>query len=111
MPIDPARGPRATMIDHPHHAGSPAIAAGTLLAAALGAAASWLDPAHCGGLAAISPEDLTAWTKAICNNIFTIVNTIVGCYHLLTIGRSTFRGRRGKAKGRRPAADADERAG
>lgn len=76
------------------HHGSLGVAALALCAAAGGVVASTVDPSPPPVAFALTPDDLTAWTKAICNNLFTIVNTLVGCYNLLALGHSTAKRRR-----------------
>jgi hypothetical protein len=80
---------------------SPLTAAIAFGAAGLGLVAQAVDVNPEPGLIGLTPDDVTLWTKAICNNLFTIVNTLVGCYHLLTVGRAT--ARRRKAKRATPA--------
>lgn len=76
------------MIDHPSH-GSPLTAAIALTAAALGACAHALGVDRPGLLAAMpqTPVELVDWVKAGCNSLFIVVNTLVGCYHLLRMGK------------------------
>lgn len=72
------------MIDHHQSAGSPVTAAVALGAAAAGMLAHWIDgAAHL--FAAPSPEDITAYTRAIVGAIAMTVNLIVGSYHALKI--------------------------
>jgi hypothetical protein len=86
--------------------GSLGVACCALLAAASGVAAAHLDPAPAPVAFALTPDQLTEWTKAICNNIFTVVNTLIGLYNLLAIGRSTVgRRRAGKRTGPTPPVD------
>lgn len=70
---------------------SGAIALG---AAALGASAAWLDQTGHHALAALSPSDLDAWTKSIANVLFTLVNTLVGCYQLIAWAKVRHRHRK-----------------
>lgn len=79
-------------------AGHPGIAAVSLLAAALGVLSGAIDPAHHGLVAAMTPDDVTAWTKAITGAVFTAVNTLVGCWHLVRMGRSVQRRRKPRPK-------------
>jgi hypothetical protein len=89
------------MTSHEHH-GNPFAAAVALGAALLGAAGHWLEQRHPGLVAAVSPDEITAYTKAVCGAVFTAINTIVGCYHLLVFGHATIKRRRkAAAKARR----------
>lgn len=79
------------MHDH-SNAGHPGLAILSLVAAALGAIAHWLDGWALPGLGRLygsfGPDDLTAWTKALSTAVFTAVNTLVGCYNLLAFARN-----------------------
>lgn len=89
------------------HQGSIAVAACALAAAASGVLASSIDAAPPPIAYALTPQDLTEWTKAICNNLFTIVNTIIGLYNLIAIGQSTVKRRKAARHGRTKPTPSD----
>lgn len=77
-------------------AGHPGVAAVSLAAAALGVLSGSFDVVHTGLFTVISPDDITAWTKAITGAVFTSVNTLVGCWNLVAIAAGHRRRRRAK---------------
>lgn len=97
-----------------NHVGSPLAATVALVAAGLGACAAALEPGAHPLAAAVGPDDVMAWTKTICNAVFFVVNTAVGCYHLVTIGhakaarRKAARHRNTPSRGRAPHTDPGE---
>lgn len=77
-----------------HSPGHPGIAAVSLIAASLGVMAGAIEGSHSHVFSAFTPDDLTAWTKAVLGTIFASVNTLVGCANLIAIAR----GRRRKPR-------------
>jgi hypothetical protein len=79
-------------MEHHSHPGAMLVAFG---AAGLGLAARSLETVHpLFGAAAhwpSTPDELYAWAKAVANSAFVLVNAGVGCWHLVTMGRSTIR--------------------
>lgn len=81
------------MHDHSSPPGHPGVAFISLMAALLGGLGHWIQGAGIVTAthlyAAFTPDDLTAWAKALTGAIFMLVNTVVGCWNLVALARGS----------------------